>query len=267
MALTQLLEGRFDEFFAATRGDAPLWLLVHVPKTAGSSMVSDLAGMLRPSYNINITKTDPALRHAERLDSAVETFLQSARERRPRFASGHIDGGHLERIMGALPEVRAFAMLRHPVARLVSDYRYQRSPMHSAPEAFRARYPDFDRFVHEHPVHNKITRHLVPKRIMASDNAQDCIDYIVKTYSFIGLQGAYALSFHAITRMIGIEAQPASRKRVNSGDPENVVTLTPELEQTIRAKNALDMAVFAEFSRRYREIGDGLAAYLGRARG
>jgi hypothetical protein len=270
MVLKLLFDQDFENYFAQAGAGTPLWLMVHVPKTAGSSLGTELAALLKPSYNINIRSVDPPLdhiakpaaRHAAKFEFAVDQFLSAAAATPHRFATGHITGDHAKRIMTTLPDVRAFAMLRHPVARFVSDYRYQRTPMHSDPEGFKARYPDFPTYVHTHRISNKITSHLVPKRLLDTKDAQACIDYITDTYSFIGMQEAYPLSFRTITTLIGSPARATARERVNTPTPENSVELTPELERTIRENNPIDMAVFAAFAQRLRAIREGLAAYL-----
>jgi hypothetical protein len=262
MVLDLLFDQKFDEYFAKAGGGTPLWLMVHVPKTAGSSLGVELAGLLAPSYNINIRKTDPTLGHRVRFDMAVAQFLEAAQKKPHRFATGHISGDQAQLIMSTLPEVRAFAMLRHPVARFVSDFRYQRTPMHSDPEGFKARYPDFPSYVNTHRVYNKITSHLVPKSVLDTNDAQACIDHITKTFTFIGLQEAYPISFRVITTLAGTPARATVKERVNTPTAENSVELTPDLERTIRENNPIDMAVFVEFSRRFRAIRDGLAAWL-----
>ncbi len=262
MLLNLLYEGDFEQYFAKAGSGTPTWLMVHVPKTAGSSLGTELAAMLRPNYNINVQNADPALKHAARFDAAVAKFLETQTTTPHRFVTGHITGDHAEQIMGAIPGVRALAMLRHPVARFVSDYRYQRTPMHSDPEGFIARYPDFPTYVNTHRITNKITSHLVPKRILDTRDAAACIDHIVKTFSFVGLQEAYPISFRTITTLVGSPSRATERKRVNTPSSDNSVEMTPELEKTIRDNNPIDMAVFHELAKRFRAIREGLAAYL-----
>ena len=264
--LQLLYDGNFEDYFAQAGQGTPTWLMVHVPKTAGSSLGTELAAILRPAYNINVRDGDPALKHAARFDAAVARFLEAEQATPHRFVTGHITGDHAERIMAAIPGTRALAMLRHPVARFVSDYRYQRTPMHSDPEGFKARYPDFPTYVHTHRITNKITSHLVPKRILDTRDAAACIAHIVKTFSFIGLQEAYPVSFRAITTLVGSPARATAKERVNTPSAENSVEMTPELERIIRENNPIDMAVFHELGKRFRAIREGLVAYLNAGR-
>ena len=125
-----------------------------------------------------------------------------------------------------------------------------------------ARYPDFPTYVNTHRITNKITSHLVPKRILDTRDAAACIDHIVKTFSFVGLQEAYPISFRTITTLVGSPSRATERKRVNTPSSDNSVEMTPELEKTIRDNNPIDMAVFHELAKRFRAIREGLAAYL-----
>src|SRR3712207_8209906 len=54
---------------------------------------------------------------------------------------------HVEQIEKAAGEIRRVTMLRHPVKRVISDYRYQGSPMHPEHEGFRRRCPTLRDFL------------------------------------------------------------------------------------------------------------------------
>ena len=80
---------------------------VHVPKTAGSSLSSELAGLIPPYHNIHIDHLDRSRPGPERYDAAVDAFLAEAQRKPFRSASGHIQNRHMERIRAALPGLRA----------------------------------------------------------------------------------------------------------------------------------------------------------------
>ena len=227
MSLQLLFDGQFEAYFATLREGSPNWLMVHVPKTAGSSLVEELGALLKPYYKISIRGADHGIPHGQRFEQAVNVFLEKSQTRRFRFASGHIVGDHAERILQALPGTRAFAMLRHPVNLFVSDFRYQRSEMHGSHLQFREKYPDFDSFVHARRAGNKITRHLVPRRIWKTKDASKCLDFMMNTYDFLGLQEQYALSFRVITTMVGAPTEPTVASRVNTPDAEPAVDREP----------------------------------------
>jgi len=260
-----LFNGEFDAYFSKARAGAGLWLMVHVPKTAGSSLSSDIGKHMVPRYNISHKQGDMALGHRQRFDAAVNGFLEKHKTKHFRFAAGHINGDQAEHIRSALPGVRTFAMFRHPVARFVSDYRYQRSPMHPVAAAFKLRYPDFHSFAIKKVANNKISAHLVPREIFRKGDPALCIDFIARHYTFVGFQEDYETSFTALGSLMGFKGQPSARHRENIPTTENAITLTPELRAIIEANNALDMAVFSAFQAKFDRISRDLRSYLAEA--
>ncbi|MBV1797763.1 hypothetical protein [Siccirubricoccus sp. G192] len=261
MVLSLLLDGRFDAYFEAARKDAGTWLFVHVPKTAGSSLSSELAGLIPPYHNIHIDHLDRSRPGPERYDAAVDAFLAEAGRTPFRSASGHIQNRHMERIRAALPGLRCVTMLRRPMSRIVSDYRYQRSPMHPLNEEVRRRVPDFAAFTELPGQRNRMARHLVPAEMVRREQVEDSIGYIMERYAFIGLQESYALSFRALTALVaGQPHNPQERRRVNE-DGEAVVP-TLDAMRRVQELNILDFAIHEFFARHFQAIEARLAAWL-----
>ncbi len=264
MALTLLFEGKFDEYFAHYRTDDALWLFVHVPKTAGSSLRQELAEMLQPEWNIAVDYHDASLPHDEKMDSAARRFLAAQAEQPHRFASGHILDHHARWIEEAAGDVRRVTMLREPVARFVSDYRYQRSPMHPTHQEFKKRFPTLADYAAVEGEWNKMARHLMPAAMLEAADAPTAIAYLMDRYAFVGLQEIYALSFGVLTRLLGQQRTATAKLRVNAVTEETKVELTPELRQKVEAANRLDMAIYDAFLARWRAVEEALAAYMAR---
>jgi hypothetical protein len=265
VTLSLLFDGKFDEYFAQSAAGTPLWLFVHIPKTAGSSLTAELAEFLRPSQNIHIDRSDRgdlSRSYNERYDTAVADFVMQAKQRPFRFASGHIMEAQSARIRHALPDVRMITMLRQPVSRVVSDYRYQRTPMHPNHEEFKERMPTLSHYVEQLGESNKMTRFLVPRSIIASGDEARCINYVIENYVFVGLQEMYPICFQTLTTLLGRPSTPTVRKRVNEVSDDNPSSLTPELDRRIRELNRLDMAVYEAFLRSYRAIREPLIEYV-----
>ncbi len=259
--LSALFARDFDRYFAAVGAGSPLWLFVHVPKTAGSSMTVEAGSILKPSFNIDIDHTDAKRTYQAKFDAAVEDFVASQSERHYRFCTGHINARQVQMIRAGIPDVRCFTMLRNPMARLVSDYRYQRSSMNTAQAQFIASTPDFDAYVARPHVHNKISLSLAPREMVLAGDVAGCVDYITDTYAFVGLQEMYPLSLRALTTLMGETRTPEAKVRVNTNDSDQVA-LTPDLEAELRAKNAVDIGVFQAFLERYRAIREELIVYM-----
>lgn len=259
--LDALFAGDFERYFANAGSGDPLWLFVHVPKTAGSSLHAEIAAILTPDANIEIDYTDSAKPYHVLFDEAVTRFIAAHRARPYRFATGHIVARHVEMIVAAVPALRLFTTLRHPVARLVSDYRYQRSAMNVGREAFIRNTPDFATYIARKHVHNKTATALVPRAIVEAGDGEAAVRHVLDTYAFVGLQEMYPISLRALTTLMGAPRAPEARVRVNE-EAENRVDLTPELEAELKRLNALDMALHQAFTQRWRAIRDPLRDWL-----
>jgi len=259
--LSSLFARDFDTYFRTVGAGHPLWLFVHVPKTAGSSMTAEAESILQPSFNIDIDHTDTTRTYQVKFDAAVQDFVAQHAQRQFRFCTGHINARQVEMIRAGIPDVRAFTMLRNPLARLVSDYRYQRSKMNTAREHFIATTPDFATYVARKHVHNKISLNLAPREMVLAGNVAGCVDYIMNAYAFVGLQEMYPMSLRALTTLMGEARQPEAKVRVND-TKEDQVEMTPELDRTLRELNAVDLGVHAAFLEKYRGVRDDLIAYL-----
>ena len=259
--LSYLFDGDFDRYFAEAGRGTALWLFVHVPKTAGSSMETEMAAILKPFANIEIDYTDSSRPYHVLLDEAVQRFAATHNATPYRFASGHIVGRHVDMIRAAIPDVRAVSMLRNPVARIISDYRYQCSSMNTARESFIKTTPDFAAYIARKHVHNKTATALVPKPLVDAKDNDAVIDAAMKNYTFIGLQEMYPLALRTVTTLMGSPRSPEQRIRVNT-ETENQVELTPALEAELKALNSVDVALYQHFTAKWRPIRDTLRDYL-----
>ncbi|NKE47695.1 sulfotransferase family 2 domain-containing protein [Roseomonas frigidaquae] len=265
--LRAFFDGDFEAWLAALQPAPPLWLFVHVPKTAGSSLTADIATGLQPYRSLHIDHLDRSRPALQRYDTAVEQALAAWRETPFRFASGHVQQRHVARIVQGVPGTRLFTMLREPAARLVSDYLYQRSPMHPLAEEVRRRVPDFDAFLDLPGQRNRTARHLVPKPVLDAGDAGAAIAHVEANFAFLGLQERYLPSFRALTRMLGQSRAPAARLRVNAAaaaEREEIAArlADPALAARIAATNALDLALYRHFAARWDAVAARLEAWL-----
>ena len=262
MSVQDLNEGRFAEYFAGLSGQDLLWLFVHVPKTAGSSFNAELTPLLKPNHHIHIdyslTNERP---YGTLYDEAVTRFIGDARERPLRYATGHITGAHVEQILAAVPRARPVTLMRQPVTRFISDYRYQRSAMHPGNERFRTEFPTIEAYLEQPGEWNKTATYLVPPEVRRRGE-QACIEHVLGRYAFVGIQEMYPLSLRMVTTLAGAPARPGPKQRVNAPTAENTVELTPELDRLIRSRNALDVALYDVFAKRLAAIRASLIAYL-----
>jgi hypothetical protein len=260
MLMQDLFEGRFETYFREAAVGNDLCVFVHVPKTAGTSLRGEIAAMLQPDVNIAVDYTDTARSFHERMDEAVEMALAQVAGGL-RFASGHILARHVARIRAVEPRTRFVTFLRDPVARLVSDYRYQRSARHPVHAEFIARVPDLDAYLEIKPERNKMAQHLVAADVLLGGDAEECVDYVMRSYAFIGVQEMYPISFRTLTTLVGQPAWPKLRENVNS-ENEAEKQVSPEMAKRIRDANPIDCAIYDAVFPRWQKIRDDLARFL-----
>ena len=259
--LSLLFEGRFEDYVSAFRSGSHPWLFVHVPKTAGSSLRAEIAKVLKPEANIFIDHGDKARTHMEKLDHAAASFIERDRLAPHRFASGHLFPQQVDAIRDAIGEIRCITMLRQPVKRFISDYRYQCSPMHPGNEGFRERFPRLVDYLRSKGEHNKATRYLVPAELMQRGDQAAILGYVMEKYHFVGLQEMYPLAFRALFALMGEQRVPTLRIRVNEDDRTDQKP-APDIMEEIEAANALDMAVYNALLARWKSIREPFIQYL-----
>jgi len=265
MSMRLLLDGDFKRYFDPMRTMGALWLFQHVPKTAGSSLREEIGGALRenrPATNIHVDGMDPAIPFHERLDLAVEAFATRCGDNAYRFASGHIFARHVARIRAAAPQTHLFTFLRDPVSRFVSDYRYQRSPMHPGHEVFQRDVPTLEAFLARGWTANQMAQYLLPLELVRARDPARALDYLLDNFEFVGLQDDYDASFRILARLIGIEREPSHHARTNPPTPDNPAEIDPALAARIEAAHALDRALFDGVRTRLDAVKGELEAWL-----
>jgi hypothetical protein len=144
---------------------------------------------------------------------------------------------------------------------VISDYRYQRSPRHPVYQDFIAKVPDLDAYLELRAERNKTAQHLVPADILLGGDPAECVDYVMRTYAFIGVQEMYPISFRTLTTLCGERRWPKLRENVNS-ENEAERNVSHEVAQRIRALNPIDCAIYDAIFPRWQQVRDRLAKYL-----
>jgi len=240
-----------EAYIARHRADDGLWVFQHIPKTAGSSLANEIAHNRRRYRNINVAKQPGDLTHEARLDAAAEMFLADNAARRFRSASGHIRREHLDLIRADIPGTRTVTFLREPVARLVSDYRYARTPMHPNWQEVIRQTPDFDSYISLRGTHNKMAWFLFGRNNIPVTEA---VERMFAEFDFIGVQDQYEPSFILLSTLLWEAQAPALRKRITETTPDNQVELTDSQRDRILEQNALDLALYQAASARIAAI-------------
>ena len=241
MSFASFAGSPLDAFIDAERAVNALWFFVHIPKTAGTSMSSELDRIRSPYANIAVDYARSDVAHADSIRQAVEAF-SAVQIGAMRSASGHVPADLLGSVTRARAETRFFSLLRDPVQRVISDYTYQTTPAHPPFETFKKRYPRIEDYVLDPIDQNKMFYFLSGER--GTQNFAASYKAIEQRFSFIGLVELYPMSFNIISRMMGEPALPTERRRVTSAQAKEGVPVTASLVTLIRQVNHLDQQLY-----------------------
>lgn len=228
--------------FLADRSADDFWFFVHIPKTAGSSLAAELSQVVAPYRNLSVDYAKMRGSFDSEIGKVVHDYLAGEDFARDRSGSGHLSMD-LARLLGqANDRVRYFTFLRHPVARVISDYRYQRTPMHPPYEKFIKDFPTLESYVDLPASQNKMSYFVTGNRDATKAEVLRCAD---TEFDFIGLLEMYPMSFNILFNLLGKPGRfPVEHVRKTPDTAQTSVTITPAAEAAIRDRNALDMALY-----------------------
>ena len=248
MSLTPLFEGRIDDYIAENSDVAnALWYFIHIPKTAGSSFRQELATRLKPEANIVVDRTASDLPHRERLVAAVKGFLADPQYKNARFASGHVPHVVARPIFTQRKPLRLVTMLRDPVERVISDFRYQRTEVHSGREESLRRFPTFESYIREVGTQNKMYKFL---RESPQQDVAGTIAWLEQNFAFVGVTEDYNWSLSLLFRLLAIKEKPSVYTRKTVDNADNQIEDLEKLRPLIMESNKLDMQIYRHFRQR-----------------
>lgn len=230
-----------ERFTRVIQRKGGLWLFHHIPKTAGTSMTKELRQCFPPYCNIHAERDEDQSNRQDSLGHAVKTFLENYPEYQFQSASGHLRLKHIRQIAEAIPNMRTFTFLRDPVARVISEYRYTRTPKHPGYKQNIERYPSIHEYIEEPVNQNKMWAFVAPRN---QDVTKVSLRNVFNRYAFIGTLENFADDFAFLTGLIGCPKAPAARENATKPQKENVVEITEELISRIMEVNARDIAFY-----------------------
>lgn len=185
-----------------------MWVFHHIPKTAGSSVVRAWRQSVCNERFENVFVSEEDLRETGDYDLLLDRKFRQFQERVSRnevfFACGHFTHQHVDSLIASGAKV--FAFLRHPIERLVSDYKYQLNPPSFAPEEFARRYPSFEHYIRDPGVHNVMCRF-----IAGVPDSTRALEKLKTGYVFAGTTDRLAEAMRLIMIKAGVTPSPLSR--------------------------------------------------------
>lgn len=232
-----------------------IWILHHIAKTAGTSLLNEITTVLDPSINVfgNARSQFPDV------EAALQHHLPTLQAGSVRFATGHFNRHQVERIREGHSAPRPITFLRHPITRYVSQYRYMLTPAEPTHEEVRRRYPTLAAYTEAPETHNVMFNTL---RKSPDDTVDDVVDDLERAYAFVGLTERYELCRRVVFELLGSE--PPERPLVENRTasiPENEIEWSRDIER-LREINDMDLALYAHFAERFLGIERPLSQLL-----
>ena len=137
-------------------------------------------------------------------------------------------------------------MLRDPVQRVISDYRYQRTPAHANHQAFGVAFPTLESFVEARRSQNKMFRYLA----LPGEKLEAATARIERDFSLVGAADMYPLSIRLCSELIGPRFTLKARLNPTQDTGDNDVEVSDDLSDRIRKLNRKDQHVWNHFRER-----------------
>lgn len=255
----RLLQRDFDGYFgglADTQDD--FWFFLHIPKTAGSSFWSEFNERLQPTLNIEINFSPEVPPEVSRRQG-IDELLAARETQGVRAARAHVMCCDLEPLLRSIPRARLVTMLRSPVERMISDFRYSRTPAHPPYLRVIAKYPTLEDYVEDPNQQDKMVRYLQREK----DEPISAIrDRLLEQFAFVGFAEFYPICRRVVGRLLGNGKGPTRRLRATESRPENEVQLDAALRRRIERLNERDQELFVLLSDAFRPIRGPLRSWL-----
>ncbi len=233
---------------------------MHVPKTAGTSLVALLESVRDPRHTVRLYEGEYGI--------GLDELLSWSRRRRRHVAlvAGHVKYGLADLLPG---DSIYLTMLRDPVDRIVSHHSYVLTEpslveLHDAHGANRSLEGHVTRSPLRHLVNDAQTRQLGGDVLDRSSSAATPHDLerarqrIDEGFAFVGLYEQLDTSTRLLRDLVGITEGELPRLNVTHDRP-SVADLDPRVRATIEEHNQLDLALYAHARRRFADLIGGIA--------
>jgi hypothetical protein len=214
---------------------------VHLPKTGGMSLGKSLAGAMGfhavPWFDTrgSFLPLDAQAREAAQMGAG------------PQVVMGHFGWGELVDLIKAGRSLHAMACVRDPVARLVSNFDYNRSIAHPNFEDFRAKNPSFEIYVSRQALNPQL-KQLIGHR----PDFELTLAALSTHYSFLGVAEAMGAGLAHLQRSHGLSGLLEHRQNaaISRGQTQST-QVTPEFHAKIYQAHFEDLRLHLLLSKLY----------------
>ena len=219
-----------------------LLVYLHVPKAAGNSSIGSIKSKIGIENFKSIQWND--------IDNSWDNFIQSHINNPIKLVSGHFRMKHVLRLEEANVDYNLVTFIRHPIQRIISQYRYlctDKDPNHIA---FRKKYPSFDLYARKGVGANVISRILVQGAL----SFDDYLSKLKKRYRFIGVSEHYDFSMFLLMNDLGFDYTINQKKNVTTQNQFNQFEVSKSTYDYLECKHSLDIQLFQHFNEKYNEV-------------
>ena len=218
---------------------------MHIPKCAGTSSVKTLVAAYSRCWHFQF----------DRIDEQFPIFIDRAKndsEGPFELAAGHFLSHHLQDVQKNQVPHHAITFFRHPIARVVSEYRYICTPAHPFSEQVLSDYPTFEAFVERRLQPNAIA-HILFGGVCSFD---EYVEKLKQNFCFVGLSEFYHLSMALLMKAQGNQYVINPRKNVTVETEHNTFELSQKTYQSLCQSQSLDLQVFEYLFQRYAKLSE-----------
>jgi hypothetical protein len=221
----------------------------HVPKCAGTSSVEHLKTIRQDHWHFPFDK----------IEEYWENFAVAARDTNNfKLVAGHFEYYHVDRLINFEVPFHGVTFVRHPIDRLVSDYRYNCTPKSPLFEDFIRKFPTFESYAMEKIRPNAIAHTLVG----GAQSFEEYLEKLEERFTFIGLQEFYHLSMTILLRALGAQYIPTARKNVTQDTQENDFEIAHSTYEKLAWRHFLDMQLYEYLQQSFIKLSEAYIALI-----
>ncbi len=221
---------------------------VHIPKAAGNSVIGAIKESISNVYNVAWNN----------VDRSFDEMIASYETNQYHLVSGHFRYHQIKRLETAnIPHVN-ISMIRDPIERIVSQYRYMCTPTHPIYKEFKAQFPQFRDFALSGFNDNTLSRCLAGH----ARSAEEVYDTILRTFHFVGLTEFMSESNFLLQHILGCRIVTPDRLNVTPARPDNAVEMPDELREKLLDIHSVDVMLYAMMRQRFQDIAGKVNAIV-----
>lgn len=242
MNFHHLFTHNIDEYCQQVFDPKKMLFYMHIPKCSGTSSVNYLKKYLKRNWHFQYN----------RIEESWPLFLKNSKEGRLQMAAGHFAYQHFDNLKENEVPHYGISFMRHPVKRIISEYRYMCTPAHPPYQEFIQRFPTFEDFVNKRVQPNAMAKILVG----GSSSFDEYLQKLKEGYSFIGLTEFYNLSMAILMTALGHPYQVEQRRNTTKSNSQNTFEVSHKTYERLMEMQSLDVQMFNYLYNNYIKLSD-----------